>query len=247
MKYLESDIFDALNCALSSIETPEEKIIGRLEAYSCKDTGNDKQLRKQIESKLLEEIEELKTPEYSFSSSIVSPFGPLDQTASRRTFFYLIATLNAVFPDYDFSGMRHEVFNKLPSVSIVQNTVQNTLFKLVKSPSSNYLQQQIWGAIDETVDLANCDIYSFNPDWNCDPYSDEPTIWSYHFFFVNRNLKRIVLFTYRSVSNISMNNTYNDDDEEFYMEDINDDRLAENDNNNNSSTSSLTIKNNMMI
>ena len=35
MKYLESDIFDALNCALSSIETPDEKIIGRLEAYSC--------------------------------------------------------------------------------------------------------------------------------------------------------------------------------------------------------------------
>lgn len=224
MKYLESDIFDAINCALSSIETSEEKIIGRLEAYSCKDTGNDKQLRKQLESKLLEEIEELKTPEFSFSSSIVSPFGPLDQTASRRTFFYLIATLNAVFPDYDFSGMRHEVFNKLPSVSMVQNTVQNTLFKIANSPSSNFLQQRIWSAIDETVDLANCDIYSFNPDWNCDPYSDEPTIWSYHFFFVNRNLKRIVLFTYRSVSNISMNKDIYDD-EEFYMEDINDDRF----------------------
>jgi len=67
-----------------------------------KDTGEDKQLRKELESKILEEIEELKSPEFSFSSSLVSPFGPLDQTASRRTFFYLIATLNAVFPDYDF-------------------------------------------------------------------------------------------------------------------------------------------------
>jgi len=75
------------------------------------------------------------------------------------------------------SNMRHEVFNKLPSVSIVQNTVQNTLFKLVNSPSSNYLQQQIWNAIDEAVDLTNCDIYSFNPDWKCDPYSDEPTMY----------------------------------------------------------------------
>jgi hypothetical protein len=245
MKYLESEVFDALNCALASIEIPDEKIIGRIEAYSCKDTGEDKQLRKELESKLLEEIEELKTPEYSFSSSIVSPFGPLDQTASRRTFFYLIATLNAVFPDYDFSGMRHEVFNKLPSVSMVQNTVQNTLFKLVNSPSTSFLQQRIWTAIDETVDLSNCDIYSFNPDWKCDPYSDEPTIWAYHFFFVNRNLKRIVLFTYRSVSNISMNkDLYDDEDGEFYMEDIEDDnRLADN----NDSKSSLNSSNAMMI
>jgi len=72
--------------------------------------------------------------------------------------------------------MRHEVFNKLPSVSMVQNTVQNTLFKLVNSPSTSFLQQRIWTAIDETVDLSNCDIYSFNPDWKCDPYSDEPTM-----------------------------------------------------------------------
>jgi len=67
-----------------------------------KDTGEDKQLRKELESKILEEIEELKSPEFSFSSSLVSPFGPLDQTASRRTFFNLFSTLNALFPNYDF-------------------------------------------------------------------------------------------------------------------------------------------------
>jgi hypothetical protein len=36
------------------------------------------------------------------SSHQHSPFGPLNQPSSRRTLFYLIATLNASFPDYDF-------------------------------------------------------------------------------------------------------------------------------------------------
>ena len=31
-----------------------------------------------------------------------SPFGPLDHPSSRKTLFYLISTLNASYPDYDF-------------------------------------------------------------------------------------------------------------------------------------------------
>lgn len=32
----------------------------------------------------------------------VSPFGPLTEGASKKTFMYLIATLNASYFDYDF-------------------------------------------------------------------------------------------------------------------------------------------------
>ena len=49
-----------------------------------------------LEHKYSEELEE--SPELSN----VSPFGPLTQHASRKTLYYLIATLNASFPDYDF-------------------------------------------------------------------------------------------------------------------------------------------------
>jgi hypothetical protein len=69
-----------------------------------KAAGADKKLYKQIEIKY--DPSNSPPDEDGAGSSfrnIISPFGPLDQPASRRTLFYLIGTLNASFPDYDFS------------------------------------------------------------------------------------------------------------------------------------------------
>lgn len=45
--------------------------------------------------------------------------GHLCDTISRRTLFYLIATLNASFhPDYDFSNAKSDEFSKEPSISV---------------------------------------------------------------------------------------------------------------------------------
>lgn len=43
---------------------------------------------------------------------------PLCDTISRKTLFYLIATLNATFPDYDFSGARSHEFSREPSLEV---------------------------------------------------------------------------------------------------------------------------------
>lgn len=70
-----------------------------------KAAGADKKLYKQIEIKYdpsNSPPDSADGPSSSFRN-IISPFGPLDQPASRRTLFYLIGTLNASFPDYDFS------------------------------------------------------------------------------------------------------------------------------------------------
>jgi hypothetical protein len=61
---------------------------------------------------------------------VVSPFGPLDKAASRKTLFYLLATLNAAFPDYDFSEVRPDQFSKQISTQMVINSVNTTLFNL---------------------------------------------------------------------------------------------------------------------
>ena len=46
--------------------------------------------------------------------------GPLCDTTSRKTLFYLIATLNASFqPDYDFSHARSEEFSREPSIQVI--------------------------------------------------------------------------------------------------------------------------------
>jgi len=43
----------------------------------------------------------------------------LCDTISRKTLFYLIATLNAAFhPDYDFSDAKSHEFSKEPSLQV---------------------------------------------------------------------------------------------------------------------------------
>ncbi|KAJ2843023.1 RNA polymerase III-inhibiting protein maf1, partial [Coemansia brasiliensis] len=69
-----------------------------------KAAGNDKKLYRYLENKFQADLEEAKglSPEYNSLTNTVSPFGPLTKPASRKMLFYLIATLNASFPDYDF-------------------------------------------------------------------------------------------------------------------------------------------------
>ena len=46
---------------------------------------------------------------------------PLCDTISRKTLFYLIATLNASFSDYDFSYAKSHEFSKEPSLEVQMN------------------------------------------------------------------------------------------------------------------------------
>uniref|UniRef100_A0A453DVF5 Repressor of RNA polymerase III transcription n=2 Tax=Aegilops tauschii subsp. strangulata TaxID=200361 RepID=A0A453DVF5_AEGTS len=49
-------------------------------------------------------------------------------------------------------------------------------------------------AIDEVIKIRECDIYSYNPDSDGDPFLEKGAIWSVNFFFYNRKLKRVVSF-----------------------------------------------------
>lgn len=60
------------------------------------------------------------------------------------------------------------------------------------------LRSAIWSAIDDEMNLTECDIYSYNPDLNSDPYGEPGCLWSFNYFFYNKKLKRIVFFTCRA-------------------------------------------------
>ncbi|KAF9343894.1 RNA polymerase III-inhibiting protein maf1 [Mortierella sp. AD094] len=200
MKFLEYAGIDAINSALV-FETPECRVYGRVEPYSCKAAGADKKLYKQIEIKY---DPSNSPPDEDGSPSsfrnIISPFGPLDQPASRRTLFYLIGTLNASFPDYDFSDAKPEQFRKEPSVSMVVNSVNATLLNHGNDRAVKELR--IWDSIDNLIDFEDSDVYSYNPESDSDPNDEEGggTLWSFNYFFFNRKLKRIIYLTMRGVS-----------------------------------------------
>ncbi|KAF9925674.1 RNA polymerase III-inhibiting protein maf1 [Linnemannia zychae] len=202
MKFLEYPGLDVINSSLN-FETPECKVFGRVEPYSCKAAGADKKLFKQLENKYDPTANSniLSPPEDDSIRNIISPFGPMDQPASRKTLFYLIGTLNASFPDYEFSDTKPEHFRKEPSVGIVVNSINATLFNHGNERVIKELR--IWESIDQLIDLEDTDVYSFNPDTDSDPNEEEGggTLWSFNYFFYNKKQKRIIYFTMRGVSN----------------------------------------------
>ncbi|KAK9479345.1 Maf1 regulator-domain-containing protein [Lipomyces japonicus] len=121
----------------------------------------------------------------SAASLDASPFGPLDQVSSRRTFAYLVAVLNASHPDHDFSTLRPFDFKRERGVSQVVNAFNNTLFG-VGMP----VPPRLWEIIDSHIDLRDCVIYSYTPSPSF--LADEPgTIWSMMWFFFNKRRKRV--------------------------------------------------------
>ena len=144
-----------------------------------------------------------------------SAFGPLSELSSRRTFAYLIATLNASHPHYDFSNvLRPGDFKRERSLrrlmanldSILQNVRGNGDAHMAEGPAGSTTSaswsQHCWSLIDKEMRLDECTIFNYRPD--VDPFEDEESaIWSVHYFFFNRALKRVAYIYLRVVPVIS--------------------------------------------
>jgi len=222
MKFVSLPEFDAVASALN-FDTPDCHVIGGCDLYTTKAAGSDKKLYRDIETSLESQHESqvrmssaFSPPDDSLDLSWASPFGPLSQLSSRRTFAYLIATLNASHPDYDFSHiLRPTDFRMERNLRTVMNTIDSTLYNLRPSPSmslqlpsfmaalSRTGTNQAWGPemwthIDNEMDLKDCSIYAYEPLE--DPYEgEEGTIWSLNYFFFNKQLKRVAYLYVRGV------------------------------------------------
>ncbi|XP_015275510.1 PREDICTED: repressor of RNA polymerase III transcription MAF1 homolog [Gekko japonicus] len=183
-------------------------VAGRIESYSCKMAGDDKHLFKQFcqegQPHVLEALSPPQTtgisPSRLSKSQNGEEEGPLSDKCSRKTLFYLIATLNESFrPDYDFSAAKSHEFSREPSLNWVVNAVNCSLFSAVREDFPA-LKPHLWDAVDQEICLSECDIYSYNPDLDSDPFGEEGSLWSFNYFFYNKRLKRIVFFTCRSIS-----------------------------------------------
>ncbi|KAJ1937753.1 RNA polymerase III-inhibiting protein maf1, partial [Linderina macrospora] len=192
-----------------------------------KAAGTDKKLYKYLENKYQEDLEEAKSlsPEQSSLTNIISPFGPLTQSASRKTLFYLIGTLNASFPDYDFSSLSANQFVKEPSTNYTIKSINTTLIN-VGCPAG-LRTSRMWDVIDNIINIDECDIYTYTPDAESDPYEEDGPVWSFNYFFFNKRMKRIVFFTCRCVSNLDELELETTSDNGFVFGDVEDDEPVE--------------------
>lgn len=157
-----------------------------------------------------------------------SPFGPLSQITARRTFAYLIATLNASHPDYDFSHTLRPVdFKKERNLGRIMAKIDNTMQNLRPRPqgyqgtsylsppsthphsapfisnvNSDVWSSKMWSLIDKEMGLKTCEKYSYVPE--ADIFAgEENSLWSMHYFFFNKEKKRVCYFYLRALSVIS--------------------------------------------
>lgn len=231
MQYLPVQDFEAVTSALN-FNTPDCNVTGGCDLYTTKSTGSDKKLYKNIDkdlnsqhAALLKLGASLSPPDREhmlatspnmqmFSTS--SAFGPLSELSSRRTFAYLIATLNASHPHYDFSHvLRPNDFKRERNMrrvmvnldSILQNVrpgfeAGTSFDSSLGSDLNSVWGPQCWSLIDKEMRLNECTIFSFQPD--PDPFEeDESAIWAVHYFFFNRALKRVAYLYVRVVPVVS--------------------------------------------
>ncbi|KAJ5493317.1 Repressor of RNA polymerase III transcription maf1 [Penicillium diatomitis] len=232
MKFLPLPEFEDITSSLN-FDTADCHITGGCDLYTTKAARSDRKLYNHIEQSLEAQYESILRLSASLSPpnahdaaetlnlSRSSPFGPLSEHSSRRTFAYLIATLNASHSDYDFSHvLRPTDFRRERHLKRVMNTVNSTLFNLRPresidmSPSSpgtlpgSYNSgsttwgSRMWQSIDEHMSLKECALYSYSPEE--DPSdADDGAIWSLHYFFFNPLRKRVCYLYLRAIPILS--------------------------------------------
>ncbi|CCE64277.1 hypothetical protein TPHA_0H00670 [Tetrapisispora phaffii CBS 4417] len=114
----------------------------------------------------------------------IGPFGPISETASRRTFAYLIAILNASYPDHDFSSLEPTNFVK-STIKQMVSKIENSLYSLGKKPD-----ESMWEIINSHMDFSDSVIYEYDPSKLL--LDDEPGyLWSLNWFIFNKKRKRV--------------------------------------------------------
>ncbi|XP_055809590.1 uncharacterized protein LOC129879886 [Solanum dulcamara] len=200
MKYLEYTPLDRINDFLSHVNLGERTIKGCLEAYSCKHTGTDKKVSFSLENEIFDYLGK------SSDADSSSPVEYLMCRSSRKTLIYLLLTLCHMYPDYDFSAVKAHQFFTEESWDSFKQIFDVYMFEASKewldANEGSALLETFYKALDEVVKVAECEIYTYNPEADADPFLEKGAIWSYHFFFYNRRLKRVVSFRFSCVSNL---------------------------------------------
>eukprot|EP00499_Haloplacidia_sp_CaronLabIsolate_P015193 CAMPEP_0196780676 /NCGR_PEP_ID=MMETSP1104-20130614/8387_1 /TAXON_ID=33652 /ORGANISM="Cafeteria sp., Strain Caron Lab Isolate" /LENGTH=247 /DNA_ID=CAMNT_0042150891 /DNA_START=40 /DNA_END=783 /DNA_ORIENTATION=+ len=191
MKYIENADLAKLTSFLSEKVVGDLVLDGRIESFSCKPAGSDKKLSKKLEEQYVKEA--AGGPHFT-----VTPLGSLSSASTRKLLITLISTMNASFPDYDFSSLRPDQFVHEADLSRVMMAVNASFAELSELYNSSFLSD-LWTTMDKEIDLRSCQVLSYIPDMDKDPLS-EGALWSFNYFFYNKDRKRIVYFTCKAMS-----------------------------------------------
>lgn len=128
------------------------------------------------------------------SISPKTQLGDFSEISTRKLMTDLILTLNASFPDYDFSNVKPNQFQKQKMADVRKNIRQNLSEFASQRSSPNFLEE-LWNAVNDVIDLKESNVYSFDYEFSDDDDSANNSLWNFHYLFVNKSVRRIVFFT----------------------------------------------------
>eukprot|EP00188_Purpureofilum_apyrenoidigerum_P002507 Plantae.Rhodophyta-Purpureofilum_apyrenoidigerum.ctg25673.p1 GENE.Plantae.Rhodophyta-Purpureofilum_apyrenoidigerum.ctg25673~~Plantae.Rhodophyta-Purpureofilum_apyrenoidigerum.ctg25673.p1 ORF type:complete len:228 (-),score=58.77 Plantae.Rhodophyta-Purpureofilum_apyrenoidigerum.ctg25673:391-1074(-) len=200
MKFLEFSSLADLEMQLSHMEIGDCVFHAKLEAYSCKPTGVDKKLSKSLEKRFSSEM--AKSPDAAMYLA-KSPVGPLTDSNARRTLSNLICTLNAAYPDYDFSGLTLDSLTRENNMEAVVRRVDSHLEQVYQCVGQR-LRTGLWNSVEEVIQTGECEIYSYVSNNEGEPFDEDAQIWSIHLFFYNKRQKRVLLMVLAAFNRLAL-------------------------------------------
>eukprot|EP00519_Triparma_laevis_P010945 CAMPEP_0182518964 /NCGR_PEP_ID=MMETSP1321-20130603/44843_1 /TAXON_ID=91990 /ORGANISM="Bolidomonas sp., Strain RCC1657" /LENGTH=314 /DNA_ID=CAMNT_0024726907 /DNA_START=415 /DNA_END=1356 /DNA_ORIENTATION=- len=147
-------------------------------------------------------------------SVTMTSLGDLSDPSVRRLHTDLILTLNATFSDYNFDSLRPQSFKQGEQKTCAETIVyiNNQLRASFASTSptndvtiNNYydnsnvnidsILSSLWLSAGEIIPLQDCEVYSYIPEVEGDPFSSDGVLWSFNYFMWNKVEKKILFFT----------------------------------------------------
>ena len=69
------------------------------------------------------------------------------------------------------STLRPEQFHKEEHANIAINAINTNLSEIIEIADTGFLEE-VWGTIEEVIQLRHCEVYSYIPDMDADPFTD---------------------------------------------------------------------------
>ncbi|EAX91691.1 hypothetical protein TVAG_092770 [Trichomonas vaginalis G3] len=189
MKYLNTSTLFNINQELLARITPESRFCSKVECFefSQEDLANVNSSnydRPYIHNSFGQ------SPNCFSSGATYS----LNTYASPKHFGVLKSSIEASFPDYDFSNICPWHLKLINTVEQAHSDICWPLMTYLEN--SDIIQQKLWTAIDTEINTNNSHIYKYDPD-GPDAFSEQGVFYNLVLLFLNEKENKVLIVSMR--------------------------------------------------